>query len=130
MKLGKGPNPYKTYRGKQTAAQLLSSGENVSSIEIADDNIKAFEPIARKWGVDFSLYCDESASPPKWTVLFKSKQADAMTLAFKEFTAKTLGKDKDMERPSVVNLLHKMKELVKAPVTDKTRVKEHGSPEL
>lgn len=118
----------KIYKGKQTAKQLLSSGAGVTSAEITDQNIKSFEPVARKWGVDFALYKNDSVSPPMWTVLFKEKQADAMMGAFKEYSANTL--KRTAEKPSVLNLLKKMKDLVKNQVVDRTKNKERGGPEL
>ncbi len=117
-----------SFKGKQTVKQLLSGGDAVSSVEITDQNIRAFEPVARKWGVDFALYRDDSAPPPKWTALFKSKQADAMLGAFKEYSARALVRT--AEKPSALNLLHRMKERVKNQVADKTKAKQHGGPEL
>jgi hypothetical protein len=115
------------HKGKMTVKQLLSSGDAVSSAEITDQNIRSFEPIARKWGVDFALFRDDSVSPPKWTALFKSKQADAMLGAFKEYSAKAVSRTAD--KPSVVSLLRKMVERVQNQVVDKTRTKEHTGPE-
>ena len=118
----------KTYKGKQTVKQLVRQGAGVSNIEITDGNIKAFEGVARKYGVDFALKKDSSVEPPKWLVFFKGKDADALTAAFSEFTAKTL--NRKAEKPSVVALLRKMKDLVKLPTVDKTRAKTHTGPEL
>ena len=115
------------HKGKMTVKQLLANGDAVSSVEITDQNIRAFEPVARKWGVDFALFRDDSVSPPKWTALFKSKQADAMLGAFKEYSAKMLNRAAD--KPSVVSLLRKMVERVQNQVVDKTRTKEHAGPE-
>ena len=118
----------KTYRGKQTVKQLVGQNAGVSSIEITDENIKSFESVARKYGVDFALQKDSSVEPPKWLVFFKARDADALTSAFSEFTAKTLKREN--EKPSVVALLRKMKEFVKNQVVDRTRAKSHGEPEL
>lgn len=45
------------HHGKQTLKQLVKQNAGVSSIEITDSNIKAFESTAKKYGVDslFSL---------------------------------------------------------------------------
>jgi len=118
----------KTYRGKQTMEQLVGQNAGVSSIPITDGNIKAFDPVARKYGIDYALQKDSSVEPPKWTVFFKGRDADAMTAAFSEFAAKTLKPEK--QKPSALDLLRKMKESIKEQVVDRTRVKEHGSPEL
>ena len=41
--------------GKQTVKQLIGQNQGVSNIEITDSNIKSFERVARKYGVDFAL---------------------------------------------------------------------------
>jgi hypothetical protein len=128
MKKQKQKTATKTYRGKQTVKQLIRQGEGVSDIPITDGNIKSFEGIARKYGVDFALKKDSSVTPPKWHVFFKGKDADALTAAFSEFTAKTLNRSAD--KPSVLTLLQKMKELVKLPIVDKTRAKTQEGPTL
>lgn len=43
------------HHGKQTLKQLVKQNAGVSSIEITDSNIKAFESTAKKYGVDFAL---------------------------------------------------------------------------
>ena len=74
--------------GKQTVKQLVGQNQGVSNIEITDSNIKAFERVARKYGVDYAVKKDHSVSPPKYFVFFKARDADALTAAFKEYTAK------------------------------------------
>ena len=46
--------------GKQTVKQLIGQNQGVSNIEITDSNIKSFERVARKYGVDFALKKDKS----------------------------------------------------------------------
>ena len=74
--------------GKQTVKQLVGQNQGVSNIEITDSNIKAFERVARKYGVDYAVKKDHSVSPPKYLVFFKARDTDALTSAFTEFTAK------------------------------------------
>ena len=50
-------NP-KVHHGKQTVRQLVKQGAGVQNIEITDKNIKSFERVARKYGVDFALKKD------------------------------------------------------------------------
>lgn len=76
--------------GKQTMKQLSRHNAELSSIEINEQNIKSFEPYARKYGIDFSLIKDASVSPPKWLVFFKGRDADAVTAAFREYSTKML----------------------------------------
>ena len=62
--------------GKQTVKQLIGQNQGVSNIEITDSNIKSFERVARKYGVDFAVKKDRSVSPPKYLVFFKGRDAD------------------------------------------------------
>jgi len=99
----------KSYQGKQSLKNLVKQGTGVSNIEITDKNIKSFERVARKYGVDFSLKKDSAVTPPKWLVFFKGRDADVITAAFNEYSAKTLKKSTD--KPSILVALRKMKEL-------------------
>lgn len=107
--------------GKQTVKQLVGQNQGVANIEINDPDIRDFERIARKYGVDYAVKKDRSASPPKYMVFFKARDADALTAAFSEYSAK---KVKKQERPSVLNKLAHFKDMVKNAVTDRTRKKE------
>ena len=53
-------NP-KIYRGKQSVNHLVRQGAGVSNIEVTDGNIKSFERVARKYGVDFALKKDTTS---------------------------------------------------------------------
>ena len=106
--------------GKQTVKQLVGQNQGISNIEITDPSIKEFEKIARKYGVDYAITKDQNVIPPKYTVFFKAKDADALTSAFEEFTNRKL---KAKEKPSVLEQLNKLKELVAAILPDKVRHK-------
>lgn len=41
--------------GKQTVKELVGQNQGVASIEITDRNIKDFERVVRKYGVDFAV---------------------------------------------------------------------------
>lgn len=88
----------KTYKGKQSLDKLMKQNVQLSNIEITDGNIKSFERVAKKYSIDFSLKKDVTADPPRYYVFFKARDADVMTAAFKEYTGKSLNKDK---KPSV-----------------------------
>lgn len=107
--------------GKQTVKALVGQNQGVSNIEVNDSNIKFFERVARKYGVDYAIKRDSSVSPPKWLVFFKARDADALTAAFTEFTAKTVKRE---ERPSMLKALAAFKALLKDTVIAKTRNKE------
>ena len=110
--------------GKQTVKQLVGQNQGISNIEITDPSIKAFEKIARKYGVDYAVKKDRSSSPPKYLIFFKGRDADALTAAFTEYTNKKVKKATKTERPSVLAKLNQFKEMVKNAVVDRTKRKE------
>lgn len=107
--------------GKQSVKQLVGQDQGVANIEITDKNIRDFDRVARKYGVDYALKKDKSGDIPKYLVFFKARDGDALTAAFKEYTAKT---ERKKERPSVLKLLRKLKEQAKTIDTPKARKKE------
>lgn len=113
--------------GKQTVRQLIGQNQGVSNIEITNSNIKGFERIARKYGVDFAVKKDRSVSPPKYFVFFKARDADALTAAFKEYTAYELRRAaKAQNRPSVLAHLQALKAKVQAITPGKSRNQNRG----
>ena len=108
-------------QGKQSVKQLAKQGQGMTSIEITDQNIKDFERVARKYGVDFAVMKDKHEVPLKYVVYFKGKDADAITNAFKEYTADMV---KKAARPSVLAELRKLAELVKNTVVQKVKHKD------
>ena len=113
-----------TPKGKQTVKQLIGQNQGISNIEINDPSIRDFERIARKYGVDYAVKKDRSASPPKYLIFFKARDADALTAAFSEYTQKKVKKADRSERPSVLAKLAQFKELLKNTVVDRSRRKE------
>lgn len=99
----------KKLHGKMSVKQLVSSGSGVSNIEITDRNIKSFERIARKYGIDFSLKKDKSREPPRYIVFFRGKDTDVVNQAFKEYVA---GQTKSKSKPSIKKCLAHYKEIV------------------
>ena len=109
----------KLHHGQQSLKQLKKHGAALSNIEITEANIGAFKPCAKKYGVDFALRKDKTTQPPHYVVIFKSKDADTLEQAFREFTAKTLSKE---QRPSIRKVLSAMKQ--KTAEQTKQRAKE------
>ncbi len=107
--------------GKQTVKQLVGQGKGVTNIEVTDSNIKSFERVARKYGVDFAVNKDNLQHPPKYLVFFKAPDTDAMTAAFKEFTAKAV---KRKEKPSILAKLQGFRELINQSLHSKTKTRK------
>lgn len=112
--------------GKQTVKSLVKQGAGVQNIEITNKNIKSFERVARKYGVDFALKKDPSEG--KYLVFFKARDADALNAAFAEYTAKTLNRTK--EKPSLIKQLSHFKEMAKNLTANQVKNREKGGHEL
>ena len=97
----------KLHHGQQSLKQLKQHGAALPNIEITDANIAAFKPCAKKYGVDFTLRKDKTTQPPHYIVIFKSRDADNLEQAFKEFTAKKLPRE---AKPSIRKALSVLRE--------------------
>ena len=92
-----------------------------------DGNIKSFERVARKYGVDFALKKDVSSQPPRYLVFFKSRDADALTAAFAEYSGKVVqrrGKEKPSIRRQLTQLRDMIQDMAKALTRNKHREAE------
>ena len=98
----------------------MKQNAGVSNIEITEGNIKAFESTAKKYGIDFALKKDATESPPRYLVFFKGRDADVLTAAFKEFSAKKLTQDR---KPSIRKLLTSLKEAAQGRNAQREKVK-------
>ena len=105
--------------GKMTVKQLAAQNKGMQSIEVTNDNIGSFNRIAQKYGIDFAPFKVKGEN--RYLVFFKSGDMDAMTAAFKEYTAKQLDRE---QRPSVLQKLQHFKEMLKSVVVDRTKKKE------
>lgn len=107
--------------GKQTVKQLAKQGQGMENLEVTQENIKDFERVAKKYGIDFAVMKDKHEIPPKFVVFFKGKDGAAINQAFKEYTADVLKKS---EKPSVLAELKQLVQLVKNTVRDKVKQKD------
>ena len=107
------------HHGKQTLKQLMKQNAGVSSIEITDSNIKAFESTAKKYNIDFSLK-KVKGEQTRYLVFFKGRDADVMIAAFQEFSAKKLTQE---QKPSIRKALAAFKDKAKQLNADRQKVK-------
>lgn len=107
--------------GETSMKKLMKeAGGDVADIEITDKNIKSFDPIARKYGLKYSL---KKAGKDKYYIFFKGRSVDAMTAAFKEYTKNQTRK---ASRPSVLDNLRDLKEQVKNMAQAKDKHKDRS----
>lgn len=111
--------------GKQSVKSLVGQGDGVQNIEITDKNIKSFERVARKYGVDFALKKDPAQG--RYLVFFKARDADALNAAFAEYTAKTLNREKG--KSSIKKQLSHFKQLVMGQSVDREKHRGKGGIE-
>lgn len=90
--------------GKQKMKDLVGQNQGVSNIDVSDKDMKGFERIARKYGVDYAV--KQVKGQNKYLVFFKSRDADAITGALTEFADQ---KERQKNRPSLRKALHRMK---------------------
>lgn len=119
----KNPSKEVIPHGKQTVRELIGQNQGVSTIESNDPDIKSFERVARKYGVDYAVRKVKTEDKPKYVIFFKARDADALTQAFTEYTRKSAEKEK---RPSVLEKLHSLTEKVQNKVLERTKTKQRG----
>ena len=112
-----------TPKGKQSVKELVGQNQGVQNIEISDKNIKDFDRVARKYGIDYAVKRDTTEAIPKYMVFFKARDGDALNAAFREYSAVTARKK---ARPSVIQRLRSINPLEKAAKKDKVRNKDKG----
>ena len=99
--------------GRQSIKTLIKQGQGVSSIPLADEGLRDFQKIAKKYGVDFAVVRDREKSPPVYTVFFKAKDTDAVTRILQDYSAKQIKKP-SVAKVSVLEKMKKFKEIVAA----------------
>ena len=93
-------------RGKQSVKKL-GQNQGVTRVDLShDDDVKQFEHVARKYGVDYAI-TKVKGEKPQYLIFFKARDNDALTAALEEYTAQRVrGKDKQalhskLQQPSL-----------------------------
>ena len=86
--------------GRQSVQQLMKQGKATNSLPV--EAPREFDRVARRWNVDYAFYKNGNG---KYLLFFKSKQDDAITACFGEYSRRV------MDRPRVrrVPILERMK---------------------
>lgn len=109
-------------QGKQSMKRLMQQNRGVTNVEIQKTGIKDFDRYAKRCHIDYAIQKDLSCTPPRYMIYFKAQDTDALSAAFKEYSASVLDKSK---RPSVLAKLHNLAQTI-ANLPDKVRHKEEG----
>ena len=107
-------------QGKQSMKRLMQQNRGVTNVEIQKTGIKDFERYAKRYHIDYAIQKDLSTTPPRYMIYFKAQDTDALSAAFKEYSASVLDKSK---RPSILAKLHELAQTI-ANLPNKVRHKE------
>lgn len=109
---------------KKFDVEITETLQRTVSVEAASQE-EAERMVTEAWNnddyvldhIDYAVQKDLSCTPPRYMIYFKAQDTDALSAAFKEYSAAVLDKSK---RPSVLAKLH---DLV-ANLPDKVRHKQ------
>ena len=110
--------------GKQSVKELVGQNAGVENVEIGDDiNLRSFNRIVRKYGVDYAVKKVEKDGKPQFLVFFKSRDKDAITSAMSEYINHFVDHGRE-ERPSVRKMIAAFREKINAMDKDRAIHKE------
>ena len=110
--------------GKQSVKQLIGQNQGVTTFESNDKDVKGFERYARKYGVDYAIKkVRDDDGRHKYIIFFKGRDNDAITTAFREYTAKAMEKAK---KPSILKKLKQIGEQSHNKVLERAKDKQRG----
>ncbi len=88
-------------QGKQSVKKLIAQNQGVEKTELADkEEVKAFDRIAKQYGVDYAI--KKGVSPEgrkRYILFFKARDRGAIDQAMNAYTAAYLKRHKKRERP-------------------------------
>lgn len=119
-KIAKEYRKAQTPHGKQSVKKLMGHSGEVNTLELSGA-VSSFDRVARKWGVDYAI---AKTGPDKYLLLFKSKQADAITACFAEYSRRELKREKSRHISIREQLKRAAAQLSREQPRKKERVKE------
>jgi len=122
-------NGDKTFTGKQSIENLVQSGDKLATLPLSSKNIKDFEKIARKYGVDYALEKDTSKDPPQHTLTYRARDTDTMITAFKDYLNMSLVKQKS-KKPTFKERVDNAKQRMQSQTKDTEKNQRKGEHEL
>ena len=119
-KIAKEHRKAQTPHGKQSVRKLMGHGGDTNAIEL--DTPKLFDKVARKWGVDYAI---RRVGDEKYLLLFKARQADAITGCFAEYSRLELKRAKSRQTPIREQLRQAEEQVKKQPQRELTKEAAH-----
>ena len=110
--------------GKLKVKLVMGKKLGVSTVDSNDSDIKAFDRIARKYGVDYAVRKVRTPDKPKYVIFFKARDSDALKQALTEYADKvTTQKER---KPSVLQKLRDYVTVVQNRVLERSKDKQKG----
>ena len=107
---------HKTPHGRQTVKKLMNHGEATSSLPV--ESPRQFDKVARRWNVDYAFYKNDDG---KYLLFFKSKQADAITACFGQYSRLVLDRGKSRHVPVREQLKRAAERVRRQPQRDRSK---------
>ncbi len=108
-----------TPQGKQSVKKLMNHRVSTNALPLNGET-KLFDRVARKYNVDYAFH---KIGPKKYLLFFKAGQADAITVAFSEYTKLVLGRGKS-KRPSILQQLKQFGDKARSRPREQQRKRE------
>ena len=124
-KIAKEHRKAQTPHGKQSVRKLMGHGGDTNAIEV--DTPKLFDKVARKWGVDYAI---RRVGDEKYLLLFKARQADAITGCFAEYSRLELKRAKSRQTPIREQLRQAEEQVKKQLQRELTTTKKNDSEKV
>ena len=115
--------------GKQSLQNLMASGDKLSTLPLDSRNLRSFQKIARKYGINYSLEKDLTKDPPQHKLTYRAKDTDTMMSAFKEYLNTTLAKQKG-KKPTYQQRMKNAKDRMNSQTLDTEKNNRRGAHEL
>ncbi|WP_346026724.1 PcfB family protein [Beduinella massiliensis] len=119
-KIRKAQRAAQTPQGKQSVRKLMGQVGDTSGMELPGDT-RLFDRVARRWGVDYAI---RPVDKGKYLLLFKARQADAVTGCFAEYSRRMLNRSKDRRVPIREQLKRAQALVCQQPQRQREREKE------
>jgi len=108
--------------GKMKVKHLIRKDEGATSVDIAKTELRDFQKVAKRYGVDFAVVKHKGSEPPVYSVFFKARDQDAIADVIRYYTEKKLMKEK---RPSLHERIKQLKQkLAERPKKTRSKAKE------
>ncbi len=101
-------------KGRQSVRALIQQGQPLAQEEMRDPDLRQFDRLARKYGVQYAVQKVEGLSPPQYRIFFQARDAGALTAVFQAYTNQ---KVRQASKPSVLEKLKK----ISVPEIEKAR---------